>query len=173
MIQTQRLILRPFEAQDASGLFDLNNDPEVLRYTGDVAFENLEAAEEFVRNYTVFADTKMGRWAVLKADSGEFVGWCGLKPHDEGYVDVGFRFLRKEWSKGYATESAIAMLDYGFEELNLNLIVGRVAAENLASVRVLEKLGMQYWKSSECHGLEDALWYKIDKNNWLLYRKKL
>lgn len=144
-------------------MYRLNADPEVIRYTGDPPFDSVEAAQDFINSYDHYQKYGMGRWTVLRKDTGTYLGWCGLKQHDAGYVDIGFRFFRAEWGKGYATEAARACLTYGFEELGLNEIVGRAAVENVASVRVLEKLGMEFWKRDECKGIENAVYYRLLK----------
>jgi ribosomal-protein-alanine N-acetyltransferase len=90
---------------------------------------------------------------VIRKQDSAWLGWCGLKQHAD-YVDLGFRFFRKSWGNGYATESAMACLEYGINELNIKHIVGRVAIGNNASVRVLEKFEMTFWKNEFCHGME-------------------
>lgn len=145
LIQTARLALRPFAPEDAPYLFELNNDPEVIKYTGDSPFESQQAALEFILQYDQYQRYGMGRWTVLDKATGDYLGWCGLKyipSLDE--VDVGYRFMKKHWGKGYATESAAACLQYGFEKLGLTRIVGRAIKENVASVRVFEKIGMRF-----------------------------
>jgi len=75
----------------------------------------------------------------------EFIGWCGLKLIPEkNEIDLGYRFQKNAWGKGYATESANACLKYAFEKHKLNRIVGRALPENINSIRVLEKCGMSY-----------------------------
>ena len=101
-----------------------------------------------------------GRWACIDKSNNEYLGWCGLKLNEQDMVDIGFRFFRKYWGKGYATESAKACLEYGFEELEIKEIIGRVAKDNIASIRVLEKLKMEYWKEDLCNNL-DAIYYRI------------
>ena len=86
-----------------------------------------------------------GRWAVLVKPDLQFIGWCGLKARPErDEIDLGYRFIKDAWGKGYATEAAFACLKYGFEQLGLKRIVGRAMPQNVASLRVLEKCGMQY-----------------------------
>ncbi|TND09576.1 MAG: acetyltransferase, ribosomal protein N-acetylase [Bacteroidetes bacterium] len=148
IVETERLLLREIVAEDAPLLYELNSDPEVVRYTGDPPFESPEAAAEFTRNYIAKnSGTGYGRWAVIQKESGEFLGWCGLKILEEtGEVDLGYRFYRKHWGKGYATESALAVLKYGFGKLKLEKIIGRSRVENLPSIHVLEKCGMTFEK---------------------------
>ncbi|HUG15129.1 MAG TPA: GNAT family N-acetyltransferase [Thermomicrobiales bacterium] len=141
--ETERLELREFSVDDAEGFFRLNGDPEVLRYTGDEPFADVEQARAFLAAYDNYARDGFGRWSVYLKETGEYLGFCGLNNRpatDE--VDVGFRFRRACWDRGYATEAARAALDLGFTRYGLTRIVGRAMRDNAASHRVLEKLGM-------------------------------
>ncbi len=161
ILATHRLILREFELGDAENMWALNADEEVVKYTGDAAFKSVESARTFLQNYDTYKKTGVGRWAVVLKTTGEFIGWCGLKKHPEGFVDIGFRFFQKHWGRGYATESAKACLQYAFTKLQLPEIIGRAAKANTASIKVLQKLNMQYWKDAPCDGIADAAYYKI------------
>lgn len=144
-LQTTRFILREFQPEDAEYLFQMNEDWDCIKYTGDVAFENVEEAENFIKNYDHYQKYGFGRWTVLDKVSGEFLGWCGLKYDEELHeYDLGFRFLKKHWGKGFATEASVFCLKLGFEKFKIPEIVGRVMPENLVSIKVLEKLGMIY-----------------------------
>ena len=161
--ETDRLILRELMVADSKDFFELNSDPEVLKYTGDQPFSSIEAAAEFLENYSDYEENRFGRWAVISKETNDFLGWCGLKLNEEKLIDLGFRFFRKEWGKGYATESAKASLKYGFNQLHLEEVIGRSSIENQASINVLEKLGMHFWKNDSCEGIENAVYYKINK----------
>lgn len=126
-------------------MWALNSDPQVLRYTGDAPFTDLSDAERIVAFVQAqYREYGMGRWVVERRDNGEVLGWCGLKRLPETMeVDLGYRFFRRHWGQGYATEAGAACLQYGFDSLGLERIVGRVMPDNTASVRVLEKLGMR------------------------------
>lgn len=163
IIETKRLILREFIPEDASDFYHLNQDSEVMRYTGDEPFASIAKAKLFIENYREYKAHGCGRWAVISKSDKAFLGWCGLKQHKAGYVDLGFRFFKRHWGNGYATESAQACVEYGFNTLLLKEIVGRVAPENSASVKVLEKIGMQFWKKDTCKGIPNALYYRIKK----------
>ena len=163
IFKTERLLLREFNLSDIQKMFDLNSDPEVLLYTCDLAFVNLGEAKRFLQEYNEYEKTGFGRWAVIHKLTGEFIGWCGLKFNEEELIDVGFRFFKSEWGKGYATEAARGCLNYGFQDLGINEIVGRVAKGNFASIKVLKKLGMKYWKSVPCDDLEMIKYYKLSK----------
>lgn len=161
LLETPRLLLREFNEMDGDAMYLLNADPDVIKYTGDPPFESPHEAQQFLIDYADYKKHGFGRWAVVEKESDQFIGWCGLKRHEDGMVDVGFRFYKEQWGKGYATESAKEVLNYGFTSLKLAEIIGRAARENVASIRVLEKLGFTYWKKAPCHGIEDAHYYKL------------
>lgn len=163
ILETDRLILREFIPQDAEELYNLNKDPEVIRYTGDKPFKDKQEANDFLKSYKDYTVHGFGRWAVIHKDSVEFLGWCGLKINEEGHIDLGFRFFRREWNKGYATEAAKACLTYGFETIHMETIIGRAAKNNTASLRVLEKIGMKFWQEGTCHGITNAQYFFITK----------
>lgn len=155
LFETERLRFRELNTGDAQFAFDLNSDPLVIQYTGDPPFENIEAAKTFLDNYTeVYRKNKYGRWGVELKETGELLGWCGLKFHpEENVTDVGYRFFRKHWGKGYATEAAAATIQFGFSEFHLHRIVAHARKENVASLRVLEKCGMKnIGEEQECGG---------------------
>ncbi|WP_428224684.1 GNAT family N-acetyltransferase [Flavobacterium sp.] len=163
ILETPRLYLRELKVTDAEDFFLLNQDPEVIRYTGDVAFNHISEAVSFLQNYNPYELYDYGRWAVIRKEDNAFLGWCGLKySSDLDEVDVGFRFFKKYWNQGYATESAKASLHYGFETLHLNKIVGRAMKANSASIKVLEKIGMKYTGTFDFMKHEGVL-YEIQK----------
>ena len=152
-LETSRLLLRELTPDDAPGFFQLNEDPLVIQYTGDRPFQDIDEARAFLENYDQYALYGYGRWAVTSRENGDFLGWCGLKyMPDLQETDLGYRFLRKHWGQGFATEAAKACLDYGLTILDLPQIVGRAWKANVPSIRVLEKIGMEYWKDAEFEG---------------------
>ena len=154
VIETDRLLVRKFTEDDAPLLYDLNLDPEVIRYTHDPLTDVEEARkvlEEVILPQYILYDH--GRWAVHLRSGLEFIGWCGLKYLTEtNEVDLGYRFKKNFWGNGYATEAARACIKYGFATLNLQRIVGRALPANLASIKVLEKCGMKYLHEEVMHG---------------------
>lgn len=161
MLETERLLLREFVPDDAESMYLLNRDPEVIRYTGDTAFKDIEEARDLILNYGHYREYGFGRWAVISKPGNEFLGWCGLKYTPElDEHDIGFRFFRKHWNKGYATESAKACIEAGFSRFGINTIVGRAMKENTASIRVLEKLGMHFSNSFDFDGQEGVVYRK-------------
>ena len=163
VIETERLYLKEFSLADAESMFALNLEPEVLKYTGDSAFISVEEARDFIENYKQYQLYGFGRWSAFIKDNGEYIGWCGLKySEDKNECDVGFRFFKKHWKKGFATESAIACVNFGFEKLQIDKIVGRAMSANFASVKVLEKIGMKFTKEFDFDG-EPGVIYEIDR----------
>jgi RimJ/RimL family protein N-acetyltransferase len=163
IIETERLFLREITTNDAESAYLLNLDPEVIKYTGDKSFDSVKDARHFLANYGHYKKHGFGRWGVINKLDNEFLGWCGLKYSvDKDEHDIGFRFFKKYWDRGYATESAKACIDFGFNKLNMTSIVGRAMRENTASIRVLEKIGLTFYKSFDFDG-QDGVIYKIDK----------
>ncbi len=158
---SERCFLRTLTVADAPEFFRLNNDPEVLKYTGDVPFQSIEEAQSFLAKYTPYQTTGMGRWAVIRKEDGAWLGWCGLRKDPEsGEVDIGFRFHRHFWGQGFASETAMASLTYGFEQLGLKKIIGRAACANVASIRILEKCGMHFVDHIEMSGMKAVLYMR-------------
>ncbi|WP_420573951.1 GNAT family N-acetyltransferase [Kordia sp.] len=153
IIETKRTYLRQLTIADAEYFYNLNLDKEVIKYTGDVAFENIRQAEKFLKNYDQYEKYGVGRWAVIHKETNDFLGWCGIKftPENNEY-DIGFRFFRKYWNQGFATETAKACIDYGFKTLELAEIVGRAMKTNKASINVLEKIGFVYRQDFDFEG---------------------
>lgn len=162
IIVTNRLYLREFIKKDGFHFFCINSDPEVIKYTGDKAFNSIDEAMKFIDNYSEYERFGIGRWAVCSKNDDSFLGWCGLKyePIDKT-VDLGFRFYRKHWNKGYATEAGIACLKYGFEKFRIEKIIGKAYVENHASVSVLQKCGMKFVKKI-IYDKRTALLYEIN-----------
>ena len=147
ILETKRLYLREFIASDGFHFYHLNNDLDVVKYTGNSAFESLEDAMIFIKNYSDYKQNGFGRWAVCLKTTNEFLGWCGLKYEEEkDEIDLGFRFYKKHWGIGFATEAAKACINYGFKSLNISKIVGRAYVENTASIQVLKKCNLQFEK---------------------------
>ncbi|HWR32785.1 MAG TPA: GNAT family N-acetyltransferase [Chitinophagaceae bacterium] len=155
IIETKRLLLRTFTEDDATLIYHLNLDPDVIRYTLD-PIRNLNHAGEVLEKVILpqYALYNFGRWAVHLKQDLAFIGWCGLKNRPElNEIDLGYRFLKSSWGKGYANEAASACIKYGFKKLNLSRIVGRALPGNLASINVLAKCGMDYFGEEIVEGL--------------------
>jgi [ribosomal protein S5]-alanine N-acetyltransferase len=142
--ETERLYLRAFEPDDAPALFRMCSEPEVIRYVGPQQLFSVEETRKFIEDYPDFREHGFGRWACWLKSENKIIGFSGLKKLMDlgGAVDVGYRFFPEYWGKGFATESALVSIKFGFETLELPEIIGIVDPENPGSIHVLEKLGM-------------------------------
>ncbi|MFF5379749.1 GNAT family N-acetyltransferase [Pedobacter suwonensis] len=174
--ETERLILRELMPADAEGMFDMNSDADVHRYLGNKPVKSIEqsiAEIEFIRKQ--YVENGIGRWAVIEKTSGNFLGWSGLKlitattNNHINYYDLGYRFSKRFWGKGYATETAIAVIHYGFTELKLNEIIGIADINNLGSIHVLEKVGLKRVSVFDYDGTKH-LWMRIENQLGLIKR---
>ncbi len=142
--ETDRLQHRAFTVDDADAFFALNSNQDVMRFTGEPLLASLGAAKQAIANYADFDEVGYGRWACVLKETQTIIGFCGLKYlSDLDAVDVGYRFLPQYWGRGLASEACVASLDFGFRKLCLDQIIGLVLPDNAASIRVLEKAGMQ------------------------------
>jgi RimJ/RimL family protein N-acetyltransferase len=159
--------MRKLNVEDAVDFFNLNLDYEVIQYTGDLPFENIQASIDFLSRYDQYEKYGVGRLAVIDKTSLQFMGWCGLKYNQEkNEYDIGFRFFKKYWNQGFATETAIRCLEYGFDELKIDRIVGRAMKENVGSIKVLEKLGMKLKNCFDFEGQQGVV-YELTNEQWV------
>ncbi len=147
-LETERMVLRRFTAADVDLLFDLDSDPEVMRFlTGGIptpreVIQN-DILPKFLRSYEYLG--RLGVWAAIKKASGEFLGWFGFRPKDAtspNDVELGYRLRKAAWGQGYATEGARALIHKGFTELGVQRVFATTYQDNLASRRVMEKAGL-------------------------------
>lgn len=166
ILETERLILRETVVEDAPDLYEMDADLEVQQYTGDVLPASVEDIFERISNYADYKKYGYGRWTTVLKNTNEIIGWCGLKYlQDIQETDIGYRWKPKYWNKGYATEASMACLKYGFDQFELKQIVAQVLPENKASIRVMEKIGMTYWK--QLNTVENpGLFYRIVKEDF-------
>jgi ribosomal-protein-alanine N-acetyltransferase len=147
ILETERLTLREYTEADAPEFFQLNTDPQVMRYVPDPPMKSQEEARQVIRSHPMadYAEFGYGRWACIFKTTAEHIGFCGLKHLKELHeIDLGFRFRPAVWGKGLATEAARACADYGFDQLGVKEMIGLSHPDNTGSMRVLEKVGMQF-----------------------------
>ncbi len=149
ILQTERLSLRELTEDDADFILRLLNEPSFLQNIGDRGVRTLAQSQQYLINGPIASYMRFGfgLYCVMLHEGGERIGICGLiKREILDDVDIGFAFLPAYWSKGYAYESAAAVLAYGHETLGLDRIVAIVTPGNDRSVGLLEKLGLVYEK---------------------------
>ncbi|MFZ4673239.1 N-acetyltransferase [bacterium] len=174
VLKTNRLVLRNWKEEDFPAFAKLNSDPRVMVYLAKYTKE--ESDNLAIRNKEKIDKEGWGRWAVSLRDSEEFIGTIGIYPLDhETYplpftptVAVGWRIAFEHWGKGYATEGAKAVLDYGFKVLQLEEIVAFCHHEHVASMHVMEKLGMHRNPKDDFDA--DPFFKKLSVGRQVLYR---
>ncbi len=171
-IETDRLILREIEEYDLQGIFELDSDPQVHRYLGKKPITSIQESKSIIQYIRKqYEQDGIGRWAVMDKKTNQFIGWSGLKyeknvREEMHYYDLGYRLKKKFWGKGIATETAQKSLDYGFQIMNLEEIYAGAHIENIASNKVLQKVGLKFIETFEYDGAPHN-WYGISKKEWL------
>ena len=149
ILETDRLRLRELTVEDAAFMFNLVNQPAFLRNIGDRGVRTLDDARHYILDGTVasYRQFGFGSYLVEEKLTAEPVGTCGLlKRETLDDVDIGFAFLPAYWGRGYATEAAVATMALGRSKFGLQRIVGIVSPGNVASAKVLEKIGLRFEK---------------------------
>lgn len=168
MIETARLIIRPFTPDDLDELIEMRSDPDVYRYLGGTRLQNPGAITRRLGAYMA-AQEKYGfsSCAAIWKQTGRMVGWGGLMPlEDSGEVEVGYGFIKDFWGLGLGTELTRAWLEYGFGKAGLERIVAVAIPGNDASTHIMEKVGMKYEKNALHYG-EDCVFYAITRDEFM------
>ena len=158
ILATPRLTVRQFTEDDVDNLFDLNSDPEVMRYlTGGRPTPREVIRDEIIPFHLAIYGRldRLGTWAAESAATGEFLGWFHLRPGpgaDITNVDLGYRLRRSEWNQGYATEGSRALIGVGFTDLGVERVFAHTMTDNAASRRVMEKCGLSLVRTTPYEG---------------------
>ncbi len=147
ILETERLALRKLAAADAEFILELLNEPSFIKNIGDKGVRTNADAVRYIQNGPVASYERFGfgLYLVQLKGSGDPIGICGLlKRETLQDIDVGFAFLPRFWCKGYAVESAAAVMDHGRKVLGIGRIVAITAPENYGSIKVLEKIGLRF-----------------------------
>ncbi len=171
-LETERLLLRNWQLSDLHYYIALSKDVGYNCFTEPGRFlvrTTEEAMGKIQERITLFDVRGLGKFPIFLKDTGEFVGTCGMEPYEldgRPEVELGYRLCLKHWGRGYATESAAAILRYGFGDLNLERIIAFALPQNSASLRVLEKLGALYLRTFDHHSLPHRL-YEMPRKNFV------
>lgn len=165
-IATERLTLRGFRESDAAALHRLLDDPEVMRYFPNPSPPSPERVEQLIfRQIEHWEQHSYGWWALESRETGELVGWNGLQYLPEtDESEIGYLLGRPYWGRGFATEGGLVGMAFGFDTLGLGQIVGIVHPENVASQRVLIKLGLTLTGPAHYFGM-DCLHYVAERTS--------
>ncbi|MCY7374764.1 MAG: GNAT family N-acetyltransferase [Pyrinomonadaceae bacterium] len=156
MLETERILIRPFTLADLPLLIEQRSDPEVNQYLGGATMQNAEALAERIKFYIDCHEKYgFGMSAMIWKETGEIFGWSGLQPLDwTTEIEVGYGMIKKFWGRGIGFEAAQAWLNFGFNEKKLQRIVAVAYPENTGSRRIMEKLGLKYEKTETHYGAE-------------------
>jgi RimJ/RimL family protein N-acetyltransferase len=149
VLETDRLSLRQFSIDDADFILRLLNEPAFIQNIGDRGVRTLEDARSYILRVPIasYERNGFGLYRVILKESGESIGMCGLIKREElEDVDIGYAFLPKYWSKGYAVESALTIKEYARDFIGLKRLVAITDPENQGSIRVLERIGLKFEK---------------------------
>lgn len=171
-LETERLILRRFTDtdEDASLLFELDSDPEVMRYIGPFTLGSIEAYRERIRTFWLpyyAAHPARGLWAAIEKSTNQFIGWIFLRPStdyrfatDVGWkrktdIELGYRFRRVAWGRGLATEIAKMLVRIALDDPGVTCVVSYALIPNRGSTRVMEKAGLSRVREFTLTGYTD------------------
>ena len=166
IIETERLILRKIEESDCEFVYSLLNSPGWLKYIGDRGINSLEDAKTYIRDKVVslYDQQGYGPYGVRTKLNNSLIGFCGLFKRDFlEDADIGFAFLPEHSGKGYAIESAVAVLEYARDVIGLRRIIAITLEGNDRSINILNKLGMSFKEKIIYPGSgEELLLYSIE-----------
>jgi RimJ/RimL family protein N-acetyltransferase len=164
ILETGRLRLREFVAEDLAALCRVLCDRETMRFY-PMSFDELAAREWITRNERRYATHGHGLWAMELKSTGEMIGDCGITLQEvdgESLREIGYHLRRDMWRQGLASEAARACRDYGFSELNAESLIALIRPENVPSRRVAESSGMTVWKQTAHAGMPHLV-YRVER----------
>lgn len=170
--ETERLLLRELEYTDENDMFEMDSDPDVHLYIENKPVKSIDETTKMIAMIKKqYQENGIGPWAVIDKITNECVGWSGLKYFSQpvnnhnNFYELGYRFKKKHWGKGFATESSIAILNYGFKNFKVDSIFAITDPKNLNSKKVLTKLGFTF---QETFGYNDEPtdWFELKRMNW-------
>ena len=167
VIETERLLMRTYAEADLATLYLMVSDPEIRRFFPEGPDIKREDVLKSLPKRTAFwRENGFGQFGVFEKGTGKMAGYCGLKYLDRTEeVEIYYGFFRDAWGKGYATESATAVLRFGFRETALERIVGVTHTENYASQKVLEKIGLKREKTAFFYNM-DVFYFSLERENY-------
>ena len=145
-IETERLLLRKITLNDASDMFEYASNPEVSEYTMWSTHTSIEDTKYFLQSLTkMYKRRELVDWGIVHKAEKKFIGTCGFVEWSMTHsrAEIGYALSRKYWGEGYMSEAVNAVIEFGFREMLLNRIMARCEVNNIASARVMEKVGMQ------------------------------
>jgi len=171
-IETERLVVRTFEARDGDAWVAMFIDPEVTGFLPGAARTKETFEAQLPARHAMEAELGYAMWAVEKKGTGTFIGQCGLRPAATmdpsagSEIDLAYHLARASWNKGYATEAVVAVLSHGLGSVGLDRVMAVALPENVGSWRVMEKAGMRYVGIAAYYGLDGLKKYVAERGWW-------
>lgn len=169
ILETPRLLLRPFTPTDFETLYAVIGDPVTMQFY-PLPFDKQDTLDWIERNMRRFAEDGSGLRAMVLKSSGEMIGDCGPVWQDvdgQSELEIGYHVRRDQWGRGYATEAARTAMAYGFESFPVERLISLIRPENLPSRRVAEKNGLRIDREIEWKGIRHFV-YAIRREDFLL-----
>lgn len=179
-LSTERLLLRPLESADAQALFAVFSDTKVMRYWSGVAWDSIDKADETIARYSkALAENESLGLGIVDSQTDELIGTCSLFHLDEQSrrAEIGYSIASASWGKGYMHEALTALINYGFDALNLHRMEADTDPRNAASRRCLERLGFvnegllrERWIVN--NEICDTSFYGLLRSDWQTHTQK-
>ncbi len=184
-LETERMVLREFTADDLELIVALDSEPGVKRYIdNDAPVDRDELTERL--DWWLGYDRRTvgyGFWAALERSTGTFLGWFHLRPDEDAgplEPELGYRLHRAAWGRGFATEGSLALIDHAFSKLDAERVCASTMAVNTGSRRVMEKAGMCFVRAFDINWMDDVpgqeeggVEYAISRGEWSMHRTSI
>jgi ribosomal-protein-alanine N-acetyltransferase len=148
-LETERLLFRTHETDDETDFLAMHTDPEVRRYVGGEPWSLKKAQDRFRNQYLGRPIETYGLWATILREEGRYIGCCGLRAVEGNAAYLGYYLARPYWRRGFASEASKAFIDVAFSRLRLPRLLADVQEGNVASEKILQKLGFKYVSREE------------------------
>lgn len=167
ILRTERLKLRKLQPKDIDLFYQMMSNPNVMNPVPQGVFSRSKSDEHFNMHSYPAPDSTKKVWAVTEGSDNLFIGLAAFLKNEKGEDEIGYRLLEKHWGKGYGTELAKGLLDYGFGEMHMDTITADVYIENRRSIKILEKFfTAEYEFYNEYDKCTDRR-YRLTKSDWL------
>ncbi|MCE7960917.1 MAG: N-acetyltransferase [Acidobacteria bacterium ACB1] len=174
ILETPRLLMRPFTMEDLPWLVEMRTAESVAKYMGGSRWQNPEALRKRMQFYIECWDKfDFAVCGMMLKETGEMIGTSGIQPlEDTGEIEVGYSIIEKYWGMGIGFECAFAWLDHGFEHHGLERIVAVAHPDNKASRRIMEKCGMEFERTEEHYG-QETVFYAVSRERFRELKRQL
>ena len=166
IFETERLYFRKLNESDADLFFDLKSNPIAMNPLPREVLNRSESDLELKLLISLEVSGEKNIWSVCEKGNNDFIGGCGFQKNELNQDEIGYQLREKYWGKGYGTEIACGLIEYGFSILNSNLITADVDSSNIKSVKILEKFMRM---ETEFFNEKDNCWdrrYCISSSEW-------